>query len=208
MNTATLEQALFSMMKAFEALAMNTYQREAPQLCTAEKQAFVKALNDHVHNDDALQQTVLAKPVRALLNDVAHQPRGALLVQGLVLEQLGRVIYERVQNTTVASEASKTLATAGQAAAMSVLDLVPALIRNTIGTGETLFAAFVDASGPVFSQLDQLGEGVDAVFGTDFDIQFADLMGDLTAELIPMCVELGMERRKLVIHFTAALMKT
>jgi hypothetical protein len=189
MNLASLEAALFSMMKAFEALAVLVYERDATVLCTEQKRRFVATLAGRSPDDEALNQTVLAKPVRELLDKVAHQPNGALLVQGLVLEQLGRVIYERVQQTAAATPASKELAALGQAAATSVLDLVPALVRERIGTGETLFAAFVQASGPVFSQLDQLGEGVDAVFGTDFDIQFADLMGDLTAELLPMCVE-------------------
>jgi hypothetical protein len=205
---ADLEAALFSMMKAFEALAVAVYEREAPDLCTPEKRTFVAHLATKSPNDDALNRTVLAEPVRVLLDKVAHQPHGALLVQGLVLEQLGRVIYERIQVTPLASAAGKALAKQGQTATLSVLDKIPNLVTIRIGTGDTLFAAFVQASGPVFSQLDSLGEGVDAVFGKNFDIQFAEVMGDLTAELLPMCVELGMERRKLVIHLTGALMKT
>ncbi len=206
LSNRELQDALFSMMKGFEDLAACVYLRDAPTLNVPQKQQLVAQLAARVKDDRALQSTPLASPVARLLAQVAQQSHGALLVQGLVLEQLGRVIYERITQSDAADADSKTLASMGVASATAVLEQVPALIAARIGTGDTLFAAFVDASTAVLSQLDQLGEGVDAVFGERFGISFADLMGDLTSELLPMCTGLGIERRKLVIHLTGALM--
>ena len=51
-----------------------------------------------------------------------------------------------------------------------------------------------------------LSSAVDELFGKRFGLTFAELLGDFTAELLPACVELGMNRRKLVCHLAGVFM--
>lgn len=208
-DVAALERVLWSMMQGFETLALAQYAAHAPALATDEKRALVAQLAAAAPSDAALRATPLSAPVADLLvvaegADVA----ATLLVQGLLLEQLGRVIYERAHEVEGVSAQGRAIAASGKAAAEQALDAVPGLVERDVGRGDKLFDAFVKATAPVLSRLDALGEAVDAVFAEPFDIRFADLMGDVTAEVLPVCTALGVERRKLIIHFTGALMKS
>ena len=75
-----------------------------------------------------------------------------------------------------------------------------------MGIGEQLFQTFATVSRPVIMHLDALGERMDSHFNERFGVTFADLMGEFVAELVPICVELGVERRKIVGHLTGVLM--
>lgn len=208
-DTQTLERVLWSMMRSFETVALKAYETHAPALASDEKRAFVARLTAAASDDAALRATPLAAPVSDLLGAAKGDGvASTLLVQGLLLEQLGRVIYERALDVQGVSAESRSLAEQGKAAAEKAVDLVPDLVEKHVGRGDKLFDAFVQASAPVLQRLDSLGEAVDAVFAEPFDIRFADLMGDVTAEVLPVCTALGVERRKLIIHFTGALMKS
>jgi hypothetical protein len=79
-------------------------------------------------------------------------------------------------------------------------------LRSRIGTGEALLQAIMTESAPLLRTLDELGEGIDATFLERYGVSFADLMGDVAAELIATCIELDVDRRKLVAFLTSALM--
>ncbi len=208
-DVSRLERVLWSMMRSFERLALAQYEAHAPMLATADKRAFVAALEAAAPNDEELAGTPLAAPIKALLVAATGKDEAStLIVQGLVLEQLGRVIYERAHEAKGVSKESLALAARGKVAAAAISEHAASLVEARIGRGEPLFLAFVKATDPVFSRIDPLGEAVDTVFAEPFDIRFADIMGDVTAEVLPTMTGLGVERRKLIVHLTAALMKS
>jgi hypothetical protein len=64
----------------------------------------------------------------------------------------------------------------------------------------------MNEAAPLLRSLDDLGEGIDATFLDRFGVSFADLMGDVAAELIAVCIALDVDRRKFVAFLTSALM--
>ncbi len=98
------------------------------------------------------------------------------------------------------------LCAAGSAASARAREIVPGLLRARIGEGDVLLQAIMTAAGPLLRLLDDLGEGIDAYFFDRFGVSFADLMGDVAAELIATCPDLEIDRRKFVAFLTSALM--
>ena len=84
--------------------------------------------------------------------------------------------------------------------------MIPGLLRARIGDGDVLLQAIMTEAGPLLRSIDDLGEGIDASFLDRYGVSFADLMGDAAAELIAMCADLNIDRRKFVSFLTSALM--
>jgi hypothetical protein len=202
------EALLLAILRRFEALALAKYEAHAPALAGPEKRAFVAALGARAPGPAPLGRSELASAVEDLLAH-ADLPDAAstLLVQGLVLERLGHEIYGALVRSPRASPALAALAREGRAAAAETLAALPALLAREIGSGETLFTAFVARTGEVLRRLDALGEEIDRAFGARFELRFADILGGFVAEMIPASVALGMSRRKVVCHLAGALMK-
>jgi hypothetical protein len=194
-------------MHKFERLALERYAAHTPALATVEKRRFVARVDALEIDEAPLAVSVLAAPVDALLARARSTDAvSVLIVQGLVLEHLGQAIYRVAEESERASPATRALAAAGRAASLSVTTVASAEIAARVGTHERLYAAFVETSEEVMAALDPLAEPVDEVFGEQFGLRFADVLGEFAAGLITACTELGMQRRKVVAHLAGACM--
>lgn len=202
------EALLWSILSRFETLAVNQYAVTAPALLTPEKEAVVALLRTRVDDaSDELAGTRLDAPIAALLRSVTStDPAHVLIAQGLFLECIGEAIYGTFGANAATSDTTRALCERGSAASARARAIVPGLVRQTIGTGDALLQAIVNEAGPMLNSLDELGEGIDATYLDRFGVSFADLMGDVAAELIATCIDLEIDRRKFVAFLTSALM--
>jgi len=201
------ELILWALMEKFERLAIDRYARFAPRLATDEKRRFCARLDALVVDPEPLATSELAGPVEELLARARSADEIAtLIVQGLVLENLGQAIYRVAAHTERASAVSRDVAEEGRAACASVTVVAAARIAELVGTHERLYASFADGSYDVLGALDALAEPVDLVFGERYGLRFADVLGEFAADLITTCTALGLQRRKVVAHLAGACM--
>ena len=201
------EQLMWSVLSRLETLALAKYRKDAPELATPEKQEIVRTLHEGVPDDRPIDTSPLGTPVRELLAAAAKPGQtDTLIVQGLLLERLGQIIYKVLSSQQTASAATRSLASTGWKACSAVIGLASQRLRSLVGEGDKLFDVFSTASETVLRKLDSLGAGVDELFGKRFGLTFAEVLGDFTAELLPACVELGMNRRKLICHLASVFM--
>jgi hypothetical protein len=201
------EALLWTILDRFESLAVRQYADSARALLTPEKAAVVTLLRTRVHGDDDLTGTPLAAPIDALTASVTSANEARVLIgQGLFLELIGEAIYRSFGENVATSEPTRALCASGSAASARVREILPGLLRERIGTGERLLQAIMNEAAPLLRSLDDLGEGIDATFLDRFGVSFADLMGDVAAELIAVCIALDVDRRKFVAFLTSALM--
>jgi hypothetical protein len=197
---------LWTILARFELLAVEQYSASAPALLTSDKQAVVALLRSRVVHDE-LSGTPLEAPIAALLAGVQSRSEARVLIaQGLFLELIGEAIYRTFGENEATSETTRNLCERGACASARAQAIVPDLLRTRIGTGEVLLQAIMNEAAPLLRSLDDLGEGIDASFFDRFGVSFADLMGDVAAELIATCIELDVDRRKFVAFLTSALM--
>jgi hypothetical protein len=201
------EQLVWGVLARLEKLALSKYTREVPELAIPEKKEVVRALTEGVPDDSPLDSSLLGQPIRDLL-EAAGKPGQAdtLIVQGMLLERLGQIIYKMLGSQQTVSVATRTLAGKGWTACTAVIKLASERVRALVGEGEPLFQTFSDVSDSVLRKLDSLGTGVDELFGKRFGLTFTEVLGDFTAELLPACVELGMNRRKLICLLAGVFM--
>ena len=201
------ERLLWALMRRFERLALDRYERNVPRLATPEKLRFVESIDRMGPDDTRLAASPFAAPVEALLARARSADEiETLVVQGLVLEHLGQAIYRIVERTERVGVESRALAADGLAASSTVTTGAAARLSATVGTGDPLYAVFVAASHDVLGLLDALADPVDRVFGENYGLRFADVMGEFSADLITACTSLGMPRRKVVAHLAGACM--
>jgi class 3 adenylate cyclase len=201
------EALLWTILSRFESLAVAQYAVTVPTLLTPEKDAVIALLRTRVHGDDELNGTQLEAPIAALMHSVTSSSEARVLIgQGLFLELIGEAIYATFGANEATSEPTRALCQRGSAASRRARELVPGLLRARIGQGDVLLQAIMNESAPLLRSLDDLGEGIDATFLERFGVSFADLMGDVAAELIAICLELDVDRRKFVSFLTSALM--
>jgi len=202
------ERLLWSIMRRFEVLALERYRATAPSLATDAKIGFVATL-------DGLDNAAAARGGHALdaaTDALLATARGAdeattLVVQGLLLERLGQVIYGMLATTEQpVGDVSRGIARAGRAASESVTVQVPDRLVACLGPGDALWNTFAGASHDVLGALDGLADPVDETFGHRFDLRFADIMGEFTADLVTTCSSMGLPRRKVVAHLAGAAM--
>lgn len=201
------EALLWTILTQFESLAVEQYRASVPALLTPEKRRVIDLLRTRVAAGDDLAGTRLESPVAALLATVTSaDPTHVLIAQGLFLEFIGQAIYDRFGDNDLTSETTRDLCELGSQASGRAREIVPALLRARIGSGDVLLQAIMTASAPMLRLLDDLGEGIDAYFFDRFSVSFADLMGDVAAELIAVCADLDIDRRKFVAFLTSSLM--
>lgn len=198
-----VEARLWATLRAFEAVACANYERHAPELATSAKRAVLAELSGVAADDTG----GLASAVRELLAH-ADSPDaiGVLLIQGVVLERLGSVVYAHASVNSRLSESGRALAARGAAACATAMAAAATRLPSLVGDGAMLLAAFEARTGEVIRRVDALGEAVDAAFSAPLQLSFADVMGDFTAELLDACVSLGMPRRQLIVFLTGRLM--
>jgi len=201
------EALLWAILFRFESLAVEQYAGLVPALLTPEKQTLVALLRTRPHGDEELAGTQLEAPLAELMRSVTSRDEARVLIgQGLFLELIGEAIYRSFSQNAAASEPTRKLCALGAAASGRARTLVPALLRTRIGEGAVLLQAIMTEAAPLLRSLDDLGDGIDAMFLDRFGLSFADLMGDVAAELIAVCLDLGIDRRKFVAFLTSALM--
>jgi hypothetical protein len=201
------EALLWTILSRFESLAFEQYAMTVPALLTPEKQSVVALLRTRVQTNEELIGTPLEAPIDALIERATSSSEAHVLIaQGLFLEIIGEAIYRTFGANDATSGPTRDLCERGCAASGRARALVPALLRSRIGEGEVLLQAIVTEAGPLLYGLDDLGVGIDACFLDPFGVSFADLMGDVAAELIAVCMELDIDRRKFVAFLTSALM--
>ena len=201
------ELLLWTALKKFEILALDKYRSDVPDLAGPTKEQLVQRLTAGAPTDSALIGTKIEAPLSALLASASGRgEEKTLLIQGLVLEPLGLIIYETFGSNEAVSDTTRALCEAGTSASEAVIQQSTALIKTKIGTGETALQAFISTGAGVLKQLAGLGDGLDLYFSEPFGITFADLIGEYASELIPNCLALDMERRKVVAFLTASLM--
>ncbi len=203
-----VDSLFWTLVYRFESLAAVQYAVAVPELDTDAKRSFLAALAPHARTGaDAFAGTALGGPVATLVaSATSDDARHVLIVQGFLLELLGQTLYRTFGASAAANDTTRALCTAGGRAADEALALLPGLLAARIGAGDVLLQTFMDESQATLASLDALGEGIDEVFAERYGVKFADLMGDVAAEAIAMCVELGMDRRKFVAFLTGALM--
>ncbi|HWU90869.1 MAG TPA: hypothetical protein VN253_26570 [Kofleriaceae bacterium] len=202
------ELLLWTTMRTFEVQASAQYIAHAPRL--APPKAGVSAALLRIAGDDRpLEESVLAPTMKALVGSAgeARDEDVILVVQGLVLERVRQVVYATLTGLPRVPERSKAIARSLEPVSAEIMALVPPLFAAACdANGQKPFSFFVEASDDVLHKLDAVGEGVDEAFGPCFGLRFADIVGDFVADLVPVCVGLGMERRKVMAHLAGALM--
>ena len=200
------ERLLWTVLRKLEDLALDRYERFVPALATPAKRTLVGRLRDEVPTDEALEGQELEGPVRDLCSAASTDSALAILcVQGLTLERLGQALYTRLATSPGAGPLSRHLADLGGEAAGASIALAIAELQRHASTDD-LLAAYCAATRPVLACFDALGDSGDRVLGPHFGLRFIDVLADVATELIDDCVHLGMDRRKLVCHLTAAFM--
>jgi hypothetical protein len=201
------ERLIWRILGRLESLALRKYETVVPPLATPDKKVVVEQLLTAAPDDSELNKTDLGPRVDGLLDAaVSHDHADTLLVHGLVLERLGQVIYRMLGAHPSVSHATRSLAEMGTRACARAADHASELTRQAIGEGEIIFERFCIAADSVLRRLDGLGSGVDEYFGERFGLTFSELLGEFTAELLPACVKLGMNRRKVVCHLASVFM--
>jgi hypothetical protein len=203
------ETLLWTVMRTFEVQAAGQYHAHVPELSSAAKQGVGPALLDLARDDAPLDASILSPTMRALVGSAAQAgDQGAVLVvQGLVLERVRQFVYATLARVSGAPERTRSIAKALEPVSREIVAQAPALFATACArTGQAPFSFFAQASDDVLHKLDAVGEGVDEVFGDRFDLRFTDIVGDFVAELVPTCVQLGMDRRKVMSHLAGALM--
>ncbi|MFL5343068.1 MAG: hypothetical protein ACJ8F7_23290 [Gemmataceae bacterium] len=201
------ELLMWRILGKLEALALRKYEAALPHLAIPEKKALVVQLLQRAPDDAELAASPLGQPIQDLLQAADREDQTAILiVQGMVLERLGQIIYKALSAQQTVSQATRSLASSGWSACSAVIEMATQQIRQQIGEGERLFDVFCSAADGVLKRLDGLGDGVDRLFGQRFGLTFSEVLGDFTAELLPACVALGISRRKLVCHLAGVFM--
>ena len=191
---------------AQEILALDRYERLVPALATPAKRIVVGRLQDEVPSDEALAGHELDVPVRELCSAASTDSAlSTLCVQGLTLERLGQAMYTQLATSPGAGPLSRHLADLGGEAASVSIELAVSELKGRSST-EDLFAAYCTATRPVLACFDAVSVAGDSALGDHFGLRFIDVLTEVATELIDNCTRLGMDRRKLVCHLTAAFM--
>jgi len=202
------EVLLWTIMRAFEVQASAQYRLHTPVL--AQGKAEVGPTLLHLAGDDRpLDESILGPTMAELVESAAMAgDEGAVLVaQGLVLERVRLICYSTLARLPEVPASSRVIAGALEPISAEIVARTPGLFASVCArTGYKPFSLFTEASDDVLHKLDAVGEGVDEIFGERFGLRFADIVGDFVADLVPACVELGMERRKVMSHLAGALM--
>jgi hypothetical protein len=202
------EVLLWTIMKMFEAQASSQYDAFSPELA-GPKHAAAPTLLGIPGDDLRLERSILGAPMTALLAsaDSARHDGAVLVIQGLVLERVRKIVYATLVELDDLSARSRSAARALGQVSAEIAGQTPSLFAaHCARTGQAPFALFTEASDDVLHKLDAVGEGVDELFGARFGLRFPDIIGDFVAELVPVCVKFGMDRRNVMAHLAGALM--
>jgi len=198
---------LWAMLDAVEGHTVARYAAAAPELLTPGKKAARDAVAWRAAGT-SLAGTPLETAVDSLLAAATGDGSltDALLLQGLVLEQLGVTIYRTFGDGRLSDDGSDVATLAG-AASEEVSALAAERLCAEMPNADARFDAFAERTDAMFVRLDALGEALDTAFSGPFGLHFEDVMGEFMADLLPACTDgLGLQRREVIVHLTHALM--
>ncbi|HVJ22264.1 MAG TPA: hypothetical protein VM686_42955 [Polyangiaceae bacterium] len=203
-----VEILLWSTLRLFEEQALRHYRHWAVHFADDAKRSHVAMVQSAAPSWEAFEQSTLQRPMRELLDasESIADERQLLIVQGLVYERVRDVIYRTIESSQGASLPTRQIAGAGRAVSAEIARRSLELLRAGLDASGPLFGPFVEHSDEVLHKLDAVGECVDEMFGERFGLRFSDVVGEFVADLVPACVELGMDRRKVMGHLAGALM--
>jgi hypothetical protein len=192
-------------MRMFESQALGQYGEHLAVFALPEKRALLDQLTATVPGDEVLAESELYEPMQELLAsaETTHLDQ-TLIVQGLVLERVRHVIYRTLQASPGATATTKELAARAAPVSDEISTKASELLAERLTDGA--FQRFAELSDDVLHKLDAVGEGVDRVFGERFQLHFTEVVGEFVSDLVPVCVGLGMDRRKVMTHLAGALM--
>src|ERR1700756_3749354 len=105
------ELLMWRILGKLEALALRKYEAALPQLAIPEKKALVLQLLQKAPDDAELAASPLGQPIQDLLQAADREDQTAILiVQGMVLERLGQIIYKALSAQQTVSQATRSLA--------------------------------------------------------------------------------------------------
>ena len=202
------EVLLWTIMRMFEVQACAHYDAYTPDLASP-KHGVGPALLSITGDVVRLEQSILGPPMKELLGSSgqARDEVAVLVVQGLVLERVRQIVYATLARLDGISEHSRSIARVLAQVSAEVIARTPPLFASACAErAQKPFSVFAEASDDVLHKLDAVGEGVDEIFGPRFGLRFPDIIGDFVADLVPVCVKFGMERRNVMAHLAGALM--
>ena len=200
------ERLMWTVLHRMESLALRNYRTHIPEMASDAKVALVERLATQV-SDDLLAASPLAGPMDELMQAAeAGSAADALMVQGLILEPLGQTFYNHLADNAAAAPATRAMAVTGVESTTASIDKAVGLAPTHVGSDDLLYQEFISRTRETLSALNDMDEPLDDQFGEKYGLSFADLVGDFTAELIPTCAGLGMNRRQVVCHLTGAFM--
>jgi hypothetical protein len=200
------ERLFWTVMKRLEAVALEQYRRFAPNLATLPKVELVESIGAAAPGD-AISDADLSKGLDEVIANARGKDEDAtLMLQGLLLERLGRTIYAVLHARENISEATRAMAERAAEVSDRIAEFAAERLKVKYPDGDKLFQFFQDSTGNLFRSLDGISAGIDRAFGQRFGITFADLIGEYTADILPTLASLGMNRRKVVCHLTGSFM--
>lgn len=202
-----VEALLWRTLLRFETLSQAQYEAHAPELLSDGKAAFVARLAAVAGPPSLLAASAVGAPIDRVISLAAGPDKAATLnIQGLLLEPLGQVIYGLTEANPAVSAEARALARTGHRTCAEIIARVPPLLAEHVGDPDALLQAFQKTTPEVIRELDALGEAVDLEFSHTLNLHFSDVMGEFAADLLERCIELGMQRRQLVVFLTSQMM--
>ncbi len=201
--------ALFwRIMRNFEDLALRQYQALAPALANEDKRRLVARLESLAPDDALLDQSDMKDRVAALTQILAGRNcRAVLLNEGFLFELVGQAIYRHVYGAKHASDETRELCALGLAANQQTRAATMTSLRLQYPQGDDFLAALIEAAPPLLKAFVSFGEGLDKNFGDAFELNFADILGEVVGEIDEAAVALGADRRKLVGFLASVMME-
>lgn len=205
---AETDTLLYTILRAFETLALRQYEASAPELVTAPKRELVARLQALAPDDAPLERAGLDARIGSLLAALSSDERRAVLVnQGFLLELVGQAIYSSVSAAQEISAETRNVCELGLAASAETRAQTMTALRREFADGEAFLNALIALSPGVLKQLDPLSEALDQHFGAAFGLNFGDLIGEFVSEVDDAATALGADRRKLVGFLTHVMME-
>lgn len=201
------EQLLWSIFRRLEMVAVEKYKAFVPSLDLSAKQNYVERLSSHVDSDAALNESHLAGAIEDLVTASNTNDEGSVAIaNGIVLELLGRTIYQLLAKNSAVDSTTHELANAGLKASQTVSQSAEERLAALFSDVDLLFDRFAEVTQPILVQLDGLSEEIDETFGARFGLEFTEMLSEFAGELLPICIGLGMNRRQVTCHLASAFM--
>lgn len=206
MPTKVEERRLWKVLQSFESLAICQYEANVPAIDTTQKRELLHMLDDQIGVEQSFDPYELDVPIKNLLKAATICGEcEVLIMQGLILELLAKALYEAIEPNEGISIARLNLCSAGITASKAVSRQVLQCLA-TNNNRQQFERIFMTVSKPLFLSFSLISEDLDIYIGSKLGMSFTDVLADFVSELVPICSNLGIERRKTMGYLTNVLM--